>query len=293
MIERVKIVVLVDDWSGYNVRNALSEHGLSILVEATYSDGYVARVLLDAGQSGVPLANNARVLGIDLKGIDVVTLSHCHYDHSGGLEKLRELVGRRIPLVLHPAALRPCYALRPTLKNVGIPIPKDELEEAFEVVTTVNPLEVAPGIYFMGYVPRYGERLVPKLEELYIATEKGLEPYLAEDDSALAIKVEGFGGIAILGCGHSGVVNVVKRASEILGDRVRLVVGGLHLISSPRELIEEVAKALIELGVEQLLVGHCTGFEAEKILSEIFSSKFRKIHSCFVATVSKEGVKIC
>jgi len=276
----IRIHVLVDDWSGYNTRGALAEHGLSILVEARYGDGSIARVLLDTGQSGAPLINNARILGIDLSSIDAVALSHCHYDHSGGLETLARAVGRRVPLVLHPAALHPCYALRPALTNIGMPIEQRRLSELYELVKSEKPVEIAPGIYFLGHVPRYFEDLVPSIEGLYTATSKGLEPYAAEDDSALAIDVEGLGGVVVTGCSHSGVANIVARASEVLGSDVKAVVGGLHLVSSTRELIEATASKLRELGVEKLIVGHCTGFEAEKILSEVFKEGFSKMHSC-------------
>ncbi len=45
------------------------------------------KVLFDTGQSG-GFIDNAEAMGIDLKDLDYLIISHGHYDHSGGLERL-------------------------------------------------------------------------------------------------------------------------------------------------------------------------------------------------------------
>ena len=43
------------------------------------------RILFDTGSRGADFANNANALGVDLKKLDFVVVSHRHNDHTGGL----------------------------------------------------------------------------------------------------------------------------------------------------------------------------------------------------------------
>ncbi|MDD3570620.1 MAG: MBL fold metallo-hydrolase, partial [Lachnospiraceae bacterium] len=69
------------------------EHGLSLLIEA---DG--KRILFDTGQSG-DFIKNATALNQNLENLDFVIISHGHYDHSGGFERLVENV-KKVPQVV-------------------------------------------------------------------------------------------------------------------------------------------------------------------------------------------------
>lgn len=73
----MKIVNLMENTPG--VDGCLYEHGLSFYIETGHH-----KLLMDTGASEAILVN-ARKLGIDLKAIDTVVLSHGHYDHSGGI----------------------------------------------------------------------------------------------------------------------------------------------------------------------------------------------------------------
>src|SRR6056297_1659130 len=66
-------------------REVLAEHGLALYFK--YND---KEYLFDTGQGEV-LFSNANKMGIDLRNIDTVFLSHGHDDHTGGLKKLLEL----------------------------------------------------------------------------------------------------------------------------------------------------------------------------------------------------------
>jgi 7,8-dihydropterin-6-yl-methyl-4-(beta-D-ribofuranosyl)aminobenzene 5'-phosphate synthase len=61
-----------------------AEHGLAHLVEVTRG-GSTTRVAFDFGQTDACLNHNARELGLDVKAIDALALSHGHRDHFGGL----------------------------------------------------------------------------------------------------------------------------------------------------------------------------------------------------------------
>ena len=59
-------------------------HGLSVLVTASGS-GETRSALFDVGPDGELWLSNAERLGVGLATIEVVFLSHWHFDHSGGL----------------------------------------------------------------------------------------------------------------------------------------------------------------------------------------------------------------
>ncbi|MCG2731197.1 MAG: MBL fold metallo-hydrolase, partial [Acetobacterium sp.] len=74
----MKIVTLVENTpiSG----NYKNEHGLCLYIETEKH-----KCLFDLGASDI-FAENAQKLGIDLEEVDLVVISHGHYDHGGGLE---------------------------------------------------------------------------------------------------------------------------------------------------------------------------------------------------------------
>ena len=79
----LRITALMDNKPSEN-KALIAEHGLSLL--AQYGD---RRILFDCG-SGANTLKNAHRLGLDLKNLDAVVLSHSHYDHAGGFRYLAE-----------------------------------------------------------------------------------------------------------------------------------------------------------------------------------------------------------
>ena len=73
----MKLSVLSENTAGGSF---LAEHGLSYFIEVNET-----KILLDTGHSDV-FKLNAQKLGIDIdKVVDVVVLSHGHWDHGGRL----------------------------------------------------------------------------------------------------------------------------------------------------------------------------------------------------------------
>ena len=60
----------------------ISEHGLSFFVETARS-----KFIFDCGHTGAAF-DNAKIMGVNLRGIKFAVLSHSHYDHAGGFPKL-------------------------------------------------------------------------------------------------------------------------------------------------------------------------------------------------------------
>ncbi len=58
-------------------------------------DGHAALVDAGCGYSREPLLANVRACGVRLEQIELLLLTHCHFDHTGGAASLRELLGCR------------------------------------------------------------------------------------------------------------------------------------------------------------------------------------------------------
>jgi 7,8-dihydropterin-6-yl-methyl-4-(beta-D-ribofuranosyl)aminobenzene 5'-phosphate synthase len=79
-----------------------AEHGFSCLVTATAS-GRSVRVLFDAGRTPDGMVENMRRLDIAPSDVDVIVLSHGHWDHTTGMDGLvRELGRANLPVLIHP-----------------------------------------------------------------------------------------------------------------------------------------------------------------------------------------------
>ena len=280
---KAKLTVVIEDYSGYDVRGLVGQHGLSVLVEVEDGGGRVRRVLFDTGQEGGTLLRNLRILGLGLKGVEAIAVSHRHYDHTGGLiEVLREVSGR-VPVIAHPHLFTPSMYVGggDVSLSIGAPFTRGDVAAAGgELLLVKSPIQVVPGVWWLGEIERVTDFEEPP-KGFYRVEGGEVVPDEIPDDTGLAIDIEGLGLVVISGCSHSGIVNIVEQALRVTGSELYAVMGGLHLVTASRERIERTVGKLRELGAREAWVGHCTGLRAEAAFLEAFKEGFRKIHSGF------------
>ncbi len=251
----LKFSVLVDD--DVHLPGCLPEKGLSLLLEC---DGL--RVLFDSGR-GRALRHNAEVMGIDLSSLTHVVLSHGHYDHVGGIGSL-PLYSPAIPLIACPDVFcergyfLPLPFWRRNLYRLSGALGRESLAaKGLLPHCSAEPVWLSERLVFLGSIVRR-DWAAPSLLG-YIVRGGRVEKDLISDDSALAYKSEQ-GLIVFIGCGHSGVENIIEWAKEVCGDeRIHAVIGGLHLKFSGPERAVALGAYLQEEAVDQLFACHCTG----------------------------------
>ena len=81
--------------------------------------------------------------------------------------------------------------------------------------------------------------------------------------------MRGRGLVVITGCGHSGIVNVLRYVRRLTGeDHLHAVIGGFHLSGAYFEpVIAPTCDALAELAPDHLVPCHCTGWRAIHMLA--------------------------
>ena len=255
------------------------ENGFSALV--TIESGVRSRNLLfDAGLTPDGLVENMRRLSLSPKDIEVIVLSHGHFDHTTGLDGVIRALGRaNLPVIIHPEFWSRRRILLPGREPIELPATSRTalVGAGFEIVEEQQPSFLLDGcVLVTGEVDRTTE--FEKGFPIHQALRDGQwqpDP-LVLDDQALVLNVRDKGLVVLTGCGHAGIVNTVRHARKLTGvDRVYAVIGGFHLNGPLFEpIIPQTCAALAELAPAVLVPAHCTGWRAVHALAATFPEEF-------------------
>jgi 7,8-dihydropterin-6-yl-methyl-4-(beta-D-ribofuranosyl)aminobenzene 5'-phosphate synthase len=257
----------------------MAQHGFSALIRVQ-RDSRSGTVLFDTGVSRHGLLHNLDALEVDAAGIQAIVLSHGHADHALGLPGLVERLGRRhLPLVLHPDAYLERKLILPDGTDLRLPPPRrsDLRQEQIEVIEDVGPSMLIDGMVLVsGEVARTTdfERGFP----IHWARRDGVwvpDPLILDDQCAI-VNVRGKGLVVVTGCGHSGIINIIRHAQTLTGvDAVHAVIGGFHLTGGLFEpIIPATVAALQRIGPRYVMPGHCTGWSATHHLARALPEAF-------------------
>ena len=257
------------------------EWGFAALVEV---DG--RRILFDTGANDDTVQRNLKALKLGLDDVDVVILSHNHWDHTTGLMPLR-----RDYLARAPRALSRVYAgtglFWPRVGGDGrvddrmARIRKEYEATGGSIVDVTKPMELLPGVWLTGPVARvHPERNWSVSGK--VRTPSGDVEDTVPEDMALVIQTNQ-GLVYVFGCGHAGVINTLEHTRKTIdASPVKAVIGGLHLFAADDKHLAWTATQLKAFGVQQLVGAHCTGIEAVYRIRE-FAGLTRQ--TCMVGAV--------
>ncbi len=266
----MRIVCLVEDTAGAS--GAFSEHGLAFYIETAKH-----RVLFDTGATDAFVAN-AKTLGIDLTLMDMVIISHGHYDHTGGLLAFSK-INPSADIYIHKKALGEFYNTKHGQpKYIGADkriadIPSLTFTEGdTEIDGELSLFSGASGTRLM---PRGNGTLKEKCCGELVVDSFSHEQYLR--------MVSGEAEILVSGCAHRGIVNILDAYKEKYGKYPTHVIGGLHTLlpeytDEDTEIIQKTADELCSVGAK-LYVGHCTGEYALGIFKEKLGERIHMLRS--------------
>jgi 7,8-dihydropterin-6-yl-methyl-4-(beta-D-ribofuranosyl)aminobenzene 5'-phosphate synthase len=226
------------------------------------------RILFDTGNNAEFFKHNVETLGIDLRNLDFVVISHRHGDHTSGLTYVLsinpdvtiytpyEVSGFGSPILpsiltainQHDATL-PSYmhyydGEKQESRPSGSPWPTAHFKQID------GTTEVAPGIFIVSNVSDVAGTKEMHEISLAIRTAQGL--------------------VLIVGCSHPGIEKIVQSAAP-LDDHIYEVFGGFHLLATPQAEVSRIATSLHDKWkVERMAPGHCTGLPAFAALRSLY-----------------------
>ena len=267
---KTRITVLCENLVGRRVGSG--EHGFSAFIE---KDG--RNYLFDTG-SGHSIVANSLALNKDLRTIRKIFLSHGHHDHTGGLPEVLELKGD-VNVHAHPGLFSDRTAVlkeddKETKRYVGIPYKKAYLEFlGANFIFSKDFYEVEKDIFLTGEVPRKTPFEKPDPRLFSEMEGKTTQDILLDDQSLILNTKKGL--VVILGCAHSGMINILNYVMQkTRKGKFYAILGGTHLDFLTPEQLEESIKSLRKMEIEKIGASHCTGMRAAFRLHQEFGDRF-------------------
>ncbi|MDG3004396.1 MBL fold metallo-hydrolase [Paludisphaera mucosa] len=254
-----RITVLYDAFGDHSALK--KDWGFSTLVEFGGK-----RILFDTGNDADLFEHNVKSLGVDLKAIDLVVISHRHGDHTSGLARV---------LKANPGV--PVYVPADETFMTSTPVQMyhrgaEALPKRMRYFDGETPVNVPHGTAWKGanLIPVDASReILPGIS--VVATTSKVPRTIEMPELSLSLKVPE-GQILVVGCSHTGIEAILEKAA---GRPIQILVGGLHLVTTPDPEIERLATSLRDKWkVASVAVGHCTSEPGFAALQRAYGERY-------------------
>ncbi len=212
------------------IANLKSDWGFSVLIEGNTT------LLFDTGAKPRIFKENAEKLNIDISEIEIVFISHNHWDHTGSIKEITN-----------------------TSKNTEVFVPKGDTEYIEEkigknstIIPVITPTVISPEIITTG-IMETGVKNPAFEQALILNTKKGY--------------------ILLTGCAHPGILEITEKATNITGNKLFMILGGFHLYKTKKSEIEKITDKIKNL-TDYVAPCHCTGEKGLEVFKKIFKDKF-------------------
>ena len=270
-----RIICVVND-TAEKGSNLQSEHGLSFWIHTEHGT-----VLLDTGQTPGVFLHNFKALKLSFQDIDLLVLSHAHYDHTGGLEAVLSN-NTKLTVFAHPDLFRSRYALRQgEYQSIGLALDQSSLKQRVKLNLSDAPTEILPNLWTTGEISERPEP-VGGSPHLFIRNGADWQPDPYRDDISLVLRTNQ-GLVVICGCCHAGILNTLFHVERKFKEPILAVLGGLHLLYAEDQYLEHVVDVLDKRFPDMsLYLNHCTGENAFKKLANAFGNR---VKACPAGTI--------
>jgi len=199
-----------------------------------FIEGAEKTILFDTGNNPFLLLRNMNRLKINPGAIDLIFLSHMHWDHTGGLHGILENNAAVTVFLLESFSKR----YKDDIKKFGT-----------KIVKAGKPVRICKDVFSTGEL---GKSI--KEQSLIVHTNRG--------------------SVVITGCAHPGILTIIKKAKDIIKDEILLVIGGFHLGAESKTKMEKIISNIRKLGVRYVGPCHCTGEDATQLFQRVFGENF-------------------
>jgi 7,8-dihydropterin-6-yl-methyl-4-(beta-D-ribofuranosyl)aminobenzene 5'-phosphate synthase len=208
---------------------------------------------------------NVMKLGVNFSKIKDVFISHIHDDHMGGLFGILAKCSKPklyLPFSYPENPGEPHTARSDSDFNVLLGQMKPWVSE---IIRKKESVKIGDRFFTTGTIEDQSFE-----QALIVPTSKGL--------------------IIITGCAHPGILEIVRRAKELMKQDVCFVMGGFHLIQTDSTKIKTIAQELRKL-TKYIGPCHCTGEKAQGIFKDIFKEDFIEIKAGLKLKVGEDKLK--
>lgn len=172
--------------------------------------------------------------------LDIVTALAISHEHCDHMGAVSSVFHKGLHLYV-PAALAKRFA--------GV------RQQALEMTAVKRPTEIVPGVRSIGQL---GQRRIPEQALLIDGTD---------------------GPILITGCAHPGIVGMARRATELAGRPLALVLGGFHMLRKKQDEVHRAIDDLARLDIDRIAPCHCTGEKAVAAMRNAFGDRFLDVRA--------------
>ncbi len=266
------------EWVKKHFQLPFAEKGFSVLIRVL-CDGKFHTVLFDTGISPEGVVTNAKRMGLNLREIEGIILSHGHYDHFGGLLKVLKAVKKEnLPIIVHEHMFRTRGVVNSdgTIRKYPEFPSENKVAPAKYVKTKQSCLLADESILVTGEIPRNTdfERGLPR-QRFFSNGEWQPDPWVW-DERAIVINVKRKGLVVLSGCAHAGIINTIRYAQQITGvTEVYATMGGFHLAGRDYEpRISQTVEMLRKFNPKIVVPMHCTGWRGKYAIFEAMPQAF-------------------
>jgi len=298
------------------ITKSLAEHGLGFLINIYElkdlkrdSNGkLIKKIIFDTGGPNLTFLYNSSIMGYQLNDINIIILSHWHYDHTGAFYNILQKINHKIPIICHESARFERFFIRSDdIKNSDLyGKSKSELsvllnqskivnQEAINLKTTselngdvkflskdFNVLQLNEmKIIVSGEIPRnYEDEDFTNFYSIQ-NSKKTLQIDKILDDKALILEFED-NIILLNGCCHSGLKNTLTYVKSKFNKPISHIIGGFHMVNTSDDRINNTIKYLTEFqeynDILYLFPIHCSGDRFSKELERKNISNIKRFN---------------